>query len=57
MSTAKFFLSKWLTTLLVAMLMAGGALAQGGKGAIRGRVMDASGAALVGAQVILPGSQ
>ncbi len=52
MSTAKFCLSKWLTTLLVAMLMAGGALAQGGKGAIRGRVMDASGAALVGAQLI-----
>src|SRR6266478_5905858 len=53
MSTAKCFLSKWLTILLLAMLMAGGALAQGGKGAIRGRVMDASGAALVGAQVIL----
>jgi len=37
--------------LAVAALSAGMAMAQGGKGAIRGRVSDASGGALVGAQV------
>jgi TonB-dependent receptor len=39
--------------LVVAALSAGMAMAQGGKGAIRGRVTDASGGALVGAEVTL----
>src|SRR5579864_1702906 len=39
--------------LVVAALWSGVAFAQGGKGALRGRVMDSSGGSLVGAQVVL----
>jgi TonB-dependent receptor len=39
--------------LVVAALSAGMAMAQGGKGALRGRVADASGGTLVGAEVSL----
>src|SRR5712672_4741587 len=52
------YFSKWLgfrtlLTLAVCLVLSLNASAQGGKGAIRGRVSDPSGGALIGAEIIL----
>ena len=53
MHFSKWCVFKGFVALTVCLLLSVGASAQGGKGTIRGRVTDASGAALVGAQVTL----
>jgi len=52
------YFSKWLgfrtlLTLAACLVLSLNASAQGGKGAIRGRVSDPSGGALIGAEIIL----
>src|SRR5882757_8553191 len=52
------YFSKWLRfrsllTLATCLVLSLNAFAQGGKGAIRGRVSDPSGGALIGAEIIL----
>jgi TonB-dependent receptor len=53
MNFLKWFAFKGFITLAVCLVLAVGVSSQGSKGTIRGRVADASGAALVGAQVTL----
>ena len=53
MNLVKWFGFKSFMALAACLLLSVGASSQGSKGVIRGRVTDASGAALVGAEVIL----
>ena len=53
MNFVKWFALKTCMALTVCLVLSAGASSQGSKGTIRGRVTDASGAALVGAEVLL----
>src|ERR1700687_1403058 len=53
MNFVKWFAFKCLMALTVCLVLSAGAGSQGSKGIIRGHVTDATGATLVGAQVIL----
>ena len=53
MNFVKWFAFKSFMALTVCLVLSAGASSQGNKGVIRGHVTDATGAALVGAQVIL----